>query len=115
MPRIMHGGPRPALVHGGSHGLNGFVEAQENRLADQEMADIQLDDLRDRRDGAGGVEIQSVPRMDLKTDARAMRGGARSGAPVRAPHEAHRRPPRRRNRFRCGAPPRARQAPSPPP
>ena len=74
IPRIMPLHLRPALVHGRAHGSDRLVEAEEDRLADQGMADVELDDLRDRRDGPDGVEVEAVPGMDLETDPGAVLG-----------------------------------------
>ena len=38
------------------------------------MADIELDDLRDCRDGSRSLEIQAVPCMDFQAETRAMFG-----------------------------------------
>ena len=37
-----------------------LVEADEDRLADEEVADVELDDLRQARDGGDRIEGQAV-------------------------------------------------------
>src|SRR5262249_18388088 len=55
-----------APVHGGAHGAHRVGEAREHRLPDQEVADIELDDLRQRRDRLGGFEVEAVAGMHLE-------------------------------------------------
>src|SRR3974390_1408775 len=51
------------LVHSDTHAFDGAVEAAEDRLADQKMPDVQLDDGWDRRDGAHRLVAEAVTRM----------------------------------------------------
>ena len=114
MPRIMQARARPSSI-GRAHGPHGLVEADEDRLADQEMADIELDDLRDRGDDARRVEGEAVAGMDLEPERRAVLGRrpqALELVPGRLPRRRRRRP---RNRRRCGARPPARRGREPPP
>src|SRR5215470_618761 len=79
MPRIMSG-RRPicpswsariaAARHRGAHQRHGGAEPLKNRVADQEMADIELDDLWQRADRLGGEIIEAMPRMDLEAEPR---------------------------------------------
>src|SRR3546814_15263480 len=59
------------LVHQGPHAPDGAVEAAEDRLADQEMADVELDDGRDRRHWADAVIGQTVAGMAFQEIGRA--------------------------------------------
>ena len=45
---------------------DGRVQAAEDRLADQEVADVELDDLRHARDGGDGVEGEAVAGVHLE-------------------------------------------------
>ena len=57
--------------------FDGVGEPVEDRLADQEMADIELDDLRQRRDRLRGGVIEPVAGMDFEAEAL---GQQRAGA-----------------------------------
>ena len=67
--------PSPRLVHQRAHPLYHRRQPVEDRLADQEMADIELADLRDRGDRDDIVERQAVAGMRLD----AVLGGKRGG------------------------------------
>ena len=122
MPRIMRcrrqacaAGLGARLVHQRAHAADGAVEAAEDRLADQEMADIELDDRRDRGDRPDRVEGEAVAGMAFEAERLGMRrrrrrcgraGAARSralglaiGAGVQL-DDVRRRPPAR---HRAGA------------
>ena len=45
-----------------------FLQPDENRLADQEMADIQLDDLGQGGNPLCGFEIEAMAGMDLEAE-----------------------------------------------
>src|SRR5579862_7078468 len=75
IPRIMTGTASRALLaersaarflHQDAHALDGTVEAAEDRLADEKMADVELDDGRDRRDRTDRVESEAMPRVAFK-------------------------------------------------
>src|SRR5208282_5220776 len=51
-------------------------QAVENRLADEEMADVELDDLAQRRDLFRGGEIEAVAGVDFQAGARRQSGAA---------------------------------------
>src|SRR5262249_7739883 len=53
------------FVHEFAHSTDARVKASKDRLADQEMADVQLSDLRDRGDRNDIVESQPVTRVRL--------------------------------------------------
>src|SRR5258708_2270188 len=54
-----------AAVHGGTHAGDRRAEPCVQRLADQEMADVELDDLMDRRNLLGGRIIEPMAGTDL--------------------------------------------------
>ena len=58
------------LVHGGAHAPHALAEADEERLANQEVADIQLDKLWDGRHVADIIKIEAVSGMDLEAERR---------------------------------------------
>ncbi len=66
----------PRLVHGLVHGADRLVEPHEEPFPDQEMADVELDDLRDRRHGGDALEGETVASMDLEADLRSRFRGA---------------------------------------
>ena len=66
MPRIMSGARQ---IHQAAHFLDRGAEAAIDRLADQEMADVQFHDLGDRGDGGDVVVGQAVARVNLKPEA----------------------------------------------
>ena len=106
---------RPALVHGDAHGLHGLVQAQEDRLADEEMPDIELHDLRDRGDGPRRLEGEAVAGVNFEAEGRAMLGGRFAGVAVRGPRGRVAFGDDARTRCRYGVPPRARRGRAPPP
>src|SRR6185312_2613731 len=67
---------RARLVHGGAHPLDGAVEAAEDRLADEEMADIELDDGGNGGDSRDRVVAEAVSGMAFEPDRLGMRGGS---------------------------------------
>ena len=73
MPRIIAARPCASSISPriAPHGL---VEADEDRLADQEMADVELDHLRDRGDRRAVSKVEAVAGMDLEPERRAVRG-----------------------------------------
>src|SRR6185295_10460604 len=71
MPRIILGSlPRRPLCdatrHRGPHRLDAVGEPGEDRLSDQKMADVEFDNLRQRGDRLGGLEIEAVTGVDFK-------------------------------------------------
>ena len=72
---------RARLVHEGAHAADGAVEAAEDRLADEEMADVELGDGGDGGDRPHRVEGQAVAGMAFEAErlglgARPAAGGA---------------------------------------
>ena len=61
--------------HLGLHAPDTLVQPDEDRLADQEMADVQLDHLRDGGDRLDVVERQPVAGVDLDPVLGGERGG----------------------------------------
>ena len=55
-------------MHQRAHELHRAVEPAEDRLADEEMADIELDDGADRRDRADRVEGQAVAGVAFEAE-----------------------------------------------
>ena len=54
---------------------DGRAEAAEDGLADQEVADVELDDLGDARHGGDGIEGEAVAGMHLEAGrGRGVRG-----------------------------------------
>jgi hypothetical protein len=53
----------------GAHALDGRAEADEDRLADQEVADVQLGELGDGGDGLHGLVVDAVAGVDLQAQA----------------------------------------------
>ena len=95
MPRIMIRS-RPRLARPRSIAarilLHRRVEAVEHRLADQEMADVEFDDLGKRRDLLGGHEIEAVAGMDFEAGALRQRRAARDARELGGGRVARRRP-----------------------
>ena len=56
----------PRLVHQRAHAAYGRRQTDENGLADQEVADVELHHLRDGRDGLDGVVVDAVTGVDLE-------------------------------------------------
>src|SRR5580692_3757641 len=56
------------LLHHRAHPPDRAVEAAEDRLADQEMADIELDDRRYRRNRAHRLEAQPVTGVTFEAE-----------------------------------------------
>jgi hypothetical protein len=71
---------QPRGVHQGPHPLNGLRQAHEDRLADQEVADVQLGDLRDGGDRLDGGVVDAVAGVDLQAQARGQGRALLSGA-----------------------------------
>ena len=57
-----------AAVHRRAHEFHGLGQPLEHRFADQEMADIEFDDLRQRRDRLRGGIIEPVAGMHFKAE-----------------------------------------------
>src|ERR1700749_3414216 len=78
MPRIMVSSwaAPPAAIHRRAHRLYRIRKTREDRLADQEVPDIELGDFGQRRDAFGGDEIEAVAGMDFEAEAFRHRGAA---------------------------------------
>ena len=85
------------------------VQADEDRLADQEVADVQLHHLGDGRDRLDGLVVDAVAGMDLQAQRRGLRPPRPAGRPARPRPRRRRRRGRRRNRRRCAARPPGRR------
>ena len=70
----------PRLVHQRAHPPDARVEAGEDRLADQEVADVELGDLRDGGDRLDIVEGEAVAGMGLDAVLDGERGGVGDAA-----------------------------------
>src|SRR6185436_15121523 len=71
MPRIicsLGGTPRDTAIHRGAHRSDHPGKPAEDRLADQEVPDIELNDFGQRRDRLGGVEVEAVAGMHFETE-----------------------------------------------
>src|SRR6185437_12073635 len=73
-PTIM--AARARLVHQRAHPPHRAVDAAKDRLADQEVADIQLDNRRDRGHRTDRVEAQSVTGVTFEAKLLRLGGGA---------------------------------------
>src|SRR5215469_7074719 len=76
MPRIIAGqvcasrrARCAAARHRVPHRRDRRVEPLEQRVADEEMADVELDDLGQRADRLGGEIVEAVARMHLDAEA----------------------------------------------
>src|SRR5690349_21422169 len=78
MPRIMAGASsRPRLLparHGGAHPLHRGPEPFEHGVADQEVPDVELDNLRNGADRLRGDVVEAVAGMHLEPEPRRLRG-----------------------------------------
>ena len=89
MPRLRAGGGAGAgLVHQRAHALDGGGQAAEDRLADQEVADVELDDLRQARNRCDGVEGEPVSGVHLEAGRGRRRRGALAAGRARAARPA---------------------------
>src|SRR5579883_2902004 len=61
--------PGAATRHGGAHVRDRSGEPNENRLAHQEMSDIQLDDRRYRSDRLCARIVEAMARMHFEAEA----------------------------------------------
>ena len=99
-PRLARGrGPSPRASR-----CTASARPHEDRLADQEMADVEFDDLRQRRDRLGGLDNRARGRHGPR--GRACRASLRAvaDAPPLGLGRRRRRPRRaRRTRRRCGS------------
>src|SRR5688572_18706823 len=59
-------GLAPSLVHQRAHLPDRGLEADEDGLADQEVADVELNHLGDGGDGADGLVVDAVAGVDLE-------------------------------------------------
>ena len=92
-----------------AHAADGGVQADEDRLADQEVADVELDHLRDGGDRRDRLVVDAVAGVDLQAERGGLGGGGRAGARAGARPRRPRRRARRRSRRRCAARPPARR------
>ena len=68
---------RTAALHRCAHLLDGVRKPGEHRLSDQEMADVELGDLGQRRNHLGAGIVEAVAGMHLEPEAcRKLRPGA---------------------------------------
>src|SRR5258705_8555721 len=68
---------RAATVHRGPHGFDGVGEPGIDRLTNQVMADVELDDLGQHGDHLGTGVVEAVTGMDLQSRrAGELRAGA---------------------------------------
>src|SRR5262249_836795 len=78
IPRIMRrsrGSHRfPGCVDPPPHFSDGLIQSRKDRLANEEVSDIELGDLRDRGNGGDGLVIDAVTRMHFKAKARRLPG-----------------------------------------
>ena len=104
-------GPRPSAR---ACARIGGVEADEDRLADQEVADVELDDLAGcAATGPTVSKVEAVAGVDFEAERRPKRGGvARCARSSRRRRSAPRRAPR--SRRRCAVRRPARRALPPP-
>jgi hypothetical protein len=54
------------LIHDCPHAGDAFAETHENRLANEVVADVELDDLGNRDDGSDIIIVEPMACMDLK-------------------------------------------------
>src|SRR5687768_1898967 len=73
--RIEGDASSPRLVHERAHFCDARIEAGEDRLADQEMPDVEFGDLRNGGDGDDIVEGETVAGMGLDPVLGGERGG----------------------------------------
>src|SRR5690242_5299837 len=70
-PKIMKRSCRnagAAAIHRRAHHLDAGGEAREHRLADQEMPDVELGNLRQGGNRFGGGVIEAVPGVHLEAE-----------------------------------------------
>ncbi len=103
MPRIMRAASARPRSIAARIVLHGIGEADEDRLADQEMADVEFDDLGQRRDRLGGGVVEAVAGMDFEAEAPRQLRAVADALPfgLRRRHAARRQA--RRTRRRCGS------------
>src|SRR4029079_8442304 len=70
-------------VHRGPHGANGVAEADEERLPDHEVADIQLGDFAQRRDRLGRLIVEAMAGMNLEPRGAGKRDTLDDALPLR--------------------------------
>src|ERR1700691_4912875 len=84
IPRIIRAGPSCALftqrvgpgpIHQGAHAPDGAVEPAKNRLAYQEMPDIEFPNSRNCRYGGDGLEAEAVAGVTFEAELVRPRGG----------------------------------------
>ena len=68
--------PAPAFRHCGAHLADALGEADEDRFANQEVADVEFDELRDRGDRPRGVVVDAVAGVDTRGRATRDRAAA---------------------------------------
>src|SRR4051794_6871985 len=78
----------PCLVDQRAHAGDAGREPAEDRLADQEMADVELPELRDGGDRLDVVEGQAVAGMRLDAVLGGERGGVGDAAQLGGPRLA---------------------------
>ncbi len=110
MPMIMRVTSARGLVHQPAHGRDALGEPDEDRLADQEMADVEFGDLGNARDRLDRVVGEAVAGVNLKAELPCRRRAASAMRAAFALEWRRRRNGTPRNRCRCAARPPARRA-----
>src|SRR5262245_39866141 len=72
-----------APIHHRTHGPYRLGKTAEDRLPDQEVADIELDHLGQRRDRLGGLVVESMAGMHLEAGRLGERGTVTDAQPFR--------------------------------
>ena len=70
-----HAAAPSRLIHQRAHAADGGLQPDEDGLADQEMADVQLHHLRDRGDGRDRAVVDAVAGVDFKAQSLRVAGG----------------------------------------
>src|SRR5262249_41069043 len=65
------------FVHQAAHGAHAFLQPDEDRLADEEMADVQLHDLGNARNRLHGGVVEAVASVYLQPEAATIGGRVR--------------------------------------
>ena len=102
LTRLIRAGDVAAAVHRRPHRAHRLGEADEQRLPDHVVADIELDDLGQARDRLGGDVVEAVAGMDFEPGRARQRWRLRRCAAIPHPPSPHGRRPRRRTRRRYG-------------
>src|SRR5690348_10724331 len=82
MPMIMGLCPRPAPIHRRAHGADGLAQAHEDRFANHVIADVELDDLGQCRNGLRRRIIEAVAGMDFEAGRARQPGASENALPL---------------------------------